>query len=324
MQAITFKSSGHDDYLDFLKGVCILFIILNHCLPEAWFGSTLFYFWGRFAVPIFLFIQVFHGYKRGLEGLYTHWGKIWRRVVKPFILVNILIVGSLLIRPILDNRLSASTVFWSIIPGGPGGYYPWIYVQFAVLLPLLAPLLQRWGEAKSAVVFIVASQCMEIACCLCHLPEWAYRLLFFRYTFIIYLGYLMVKHKGKVNDWQMLLLAGISIAAIFFFCYTGISLRPWFYDYRETHWICYFHIVTLVLLLSMAYRHCGKAIASFIGHLGVCSYEIFLCQLAYFSLFYDSLRQLLEPLGHPFAVSMAMIAVSVAVSIAPAFFMKRL
>ena len=63
---VVFKRSGYDSFIDFLKGICILLVLLDHSLSLIK-EYSLFAIWGRPAVPIFLLIQVFHAYKRGVD-----------------------------------------------------------------------------------------------------------------------------------------------------------------------------------------------------------------------------------------------------------------
>ena len=55
---IAFNKHGYDPFIDFLKGVCILFIILTHCFPEYLIEYTQFDLWGRTAVPLLILLQV--------------------------------------------------------------------------------------------------------------------------------------------------------------------------------------------------------------------------------------------------------------------------
>ena len=58
-----FEHSGNDAFIDFLKGVSIILVILSHTLPHH---LTFFPIWGGSkAVPIFLAIQIFHAFEKG-------------------------------------------------------------------------------------------------------------------------------------------------------------------------------------------------------------------------------------------------------------------
>jgi fucose 4-O-acetylase-like acetyltransferase len=60
-----FSKIGHDLSLDFVKGIAILLVLLNHCTASAFQQDSWFFLWGYPAVPLFLLIQVFHAYKGG-------------------------------------------------------------------------------------------------------------------------------------------------------------------------------------------------------------------------------------------------------------------
>ena len=148
---ITLNKSGYEPFLDFLKGLCIIWVILTHCMSIALQDATLFSLWGAMAVPLFLIVQVFHAYKRGIENCkYNNkiWDKIYSRVLKLFILAQVpLFVGW-----VYTKRNDVFTAVTEYISGGgvgPGNYYVWVYMQFALLLPLMAVFLRKtahlWG-----------------------------------------------------------------------------------------------------------------------------------------------------------------------------------
>lgn len=66
--SLTFNRDGYDPLIDYLKGLCILFVVIQHSIPTALHHYTMFALWGRLAVPIFLLIQVFHAYKKLIGG----------------------------------------------------------------------------------------------------------------------------------------------------------------------------------------------------------------------------------------------------------------
>ena len=78
----TIKKNGYEPFMDFLKGLCILCVIWEHGMP--FLHETLFYFWGKMAVPLFLVIQCFHVLKKDSIS-YPSFSKLSKRVLCPFI-----------------------------------------------------------------------------------------------------------------------------------------------------------------------------------------------------------------------------------------------
>lgn len=128
-----------DLYIDFLKGLCIICVILTHCLPAEIHKASAFVLWGDMAVPLFLMLQSYHVFRRAdntcMRFLNTfNWRKIWARIIKPFVLIT-LFTGLILIMSGLEPQ---SVIRRAIVSGGigPGSYYVWIYMQFVLLLPV--------------------------------------------------------------------------------------------------------------------------------------------------------------------------------------------
>ena len=198
---------GYDPSIDFIKGVCIILIVLNHCIPADLRLRIGFPIRGSPAVPIFLIIQVFHFYKKGIYAVKFDFGKVWRRVVKPFLIVELLILLIWLWSFWGDNGNAMPSLKDGVymLTGGPGSYYPWIYVQFAIILPFFRPIF-KCKNAYVIIFFVLFSQVLELFCVVCTIREWVYRLLFFRYVFLIYLGYLLAS-KGYIVTWPVVLLS---------------------------------------------------------------------------------------------------------------------
>lgn len=141
-------SQQRDLFIDFLKGLCIVSVVLTHCLPQAVMKASIFVLWGAMAVPLFLMLQSYHVFKHGTQiemklKDYYPWHKIWLRIVKPFVLVT-LVTGAILV---IAGHDPIVTIKEAVIAGGigPGSYYVWIYLQFALLLPLILTLFNKLG-----------------------------------------------------------------------------------------------------------------------------------------------------------------------------------
>ncbi len=143
-----------DLFIDFLKGLCIICVVLAHNLPSVVMKGIVFVAWGSMAVPLFLLLQSYHIFhsvnQRRLVDespisirKYYNFEKVWKRIARPFIIVTIL-TGAILV--VLGHN--PVDVFKSaIVCGGigPGSYYVWIYIQFFLLLPLFLTFVNKWG-----------------------------------------------------------------------------------------------------------------------------------------------------------------------------------
>lgn len=282
-----FSKIGHDLSLDFVKGIAILLVLLNHCTASAFQQDSWFFLWGYPAVPLFLLIQVFHAYKGGFGKKSVRWGKIWTRAMSPFLIAEVVIlVATIAMYPLEPVRhLLLSMAYWG--GGGPGSYYPWIYFQFAILLPLLAPLFRKLSEKSLLVLFLLLSIGSEVFCNLAHIPEWLYRLLFVRYIFLIYLGYQMVV-RGVVLNILTLSLSLLSVVALYFFEVKDFQLFPVFYyseSWKSFHWLCYFYIAYPMLYVLCRFFYWLPAdswLEKTVCKMGEHSYAIYIFQLTYF------------------------------------------
>ena len=306
-EKIVLKTDAYEPFIDFLKGVCIVLVILNHCLPSNIEYYSFFSLWGKSAVPLFLLIQVFHAYKKGLLRANFNFHKIYKRIILPFLIVELVLLVFRLITLAakITSLQSLSDHLIKILKCGgigSGSYYPWIYVQFAILIPLFVPILKKTGHIGIALFFILLSQAVEFFCSIINMPEWIYRLLCIRYVFIIYLGYLLTTKGFSINKKTMVLTI-LSLISILFFNYINADLSPLFYmsvyKWRTCHWICYFFYAFLLVVIYKFYNKTSSSgtFNSFMLKIGKYSYEIFLFQMCYFEfhgLFLQGLRVFIE------------------------------
>lgn len=150
MFTVCLNKHGYDPYIDFLKGLCIVWVVLTHNLSAAVRDVTAFPYWGSMAVPLFLLIQVFHAYRKGVENVKVEYNlsKLFHRIILPFLVATAVVLA---IKFVLNPAAFGNCLHRALLNGGvgPGCYYPWVYVQFFFILPLLARVLAllgpRWG-----------------------------------------------------------------------------------------------------------------------------------------------------------------------------------
>ena len=114
-KTILLSKEGYDPFIDYLKGVSILFVILAHCLPLQEY--ILFSLWGAQAVPLFLLVQVFHSYKKGVGYISVSYDlkKLFHRIFKPFLL---LVVIQLLLLIFFQQKNPIVPIKNAILSGG--------------------------------------------------------------------------------------------------------------------------------------------------------------------------------------------------------------
>lgn len=297
---LVLKRDGYDPFIDYLKGICIIFVIINHCMPENIMANTGFFFWGVSAVPIFLIIQVFHAYKNGVDHSKLKHKKIWRRIVWPFILAESVILIVFLFR---DQHFTYKEIVNDILcliksgGYGPGAYYPFIYLQFAIILPFITWVF-RSHKPYLCICFVIISQLSETACSYFHLPQLAYRLLFIRYIFLFYLGFLLA-YKGFILNLFTFCLAFICLVFSTYVVYSHQNFTPVLYDFVNPacHWFCYIFIAFfLFFLLRKIYYYFDSVsiLKNYVIKAGKYSYEIFLFQIVYFAIANDYINNLLK------------------------------
>lgn len=292
MRTLVLNNKGYEPFIDFMKGICIMWVVLTHSIPYELKQLIGFPLWGAQAVPMFLLIQSYHYFKHK-ELPSIHWMKLFRRIILPFVAVEAVIALSIFIASLCGSGGLMASLRALIASGGvgPGSYYVWIYLQFALILLPLFGRLQKKVHLSSivwAIIFILISEGLEILCSFWHPDGKIYRLLSFRYIFLIYGGYLWAKHGVKCN-WYTIALSLFSIVMIILLQYRNFTLEPLIYDttWRYFHWFCYFWVIfALTTIVNALYNiQRERKITEIIKAAGRYSYQIFMVQLMVFYWF---------------------------------------
>lgn len=290
-KVLVFNKDGYDPFIDFIKGVSICGVILTHTISASFHQWSLFCLWGDLAVPLFLLIQVFHACKKGIKQYRLDVKKLVKRIIIPFVIAQFFIVCLLILlrNNNMDGVFAIIKQFGNL---GPGSYYIYIYLQFALLLflPRLFSLNNQNSKFKSLKIFclgVVISIILEIASCLLIDNSEVYRFIFIRYIFLFFLGWIITVKGVKINL-ITLVLSLLSIFSILVFNYTEVDLWPFFWSksWRIFHWISYFYVAWLLLfILNRIYYQIEmrcKFITQYFISCGKWSYEIFIFQMVYF------------------------------------------
>ncbi len=235
-KVITFNKSGYDPFIDFIKTYAILCVLVGHTLVlHDYWGYGL---WAGMQVPLFVLVQAFHSFKKETPGVNLK--KIFLRVVVPYIIIQSI--------PFIYLLCKNPSGLYSFIGGGgagPGSYYPWVYIQIALLLPFVKRWIDKNKEHQTKVLisFLVVCEAFEMLFSLIDLPDGIYRLLAVRYIFLLYLAWLWVKN-GIVMNRLTIILSVLSFIAIVYFEYFSVDDEILFYNtaWEYHRWPCYFFV----------------------------------------------------------------------------------
>ena len=101
MIKITFNKSGYEPFFDFIKAYAILCVLMGHTIP--FLEETGYSLWYGMQVPLFVLLQVFHVFKKKSYSFSIK--KICKRIVYPFLLIQIIPIGYELFKHGYTNSL---------------------------------------------------------------------------------------------------------------------------------------------------------------------------------------------------------------------------
>ena len=278
-RCISFNLKGYDPFINFIKAYAIICVLIGHSFPFLdYMGYGL---WAGMQVPLFVLIQVFHNFKK--DKISFDFSKLFWRILCPFVIVQACIYLCMFV---ISQKDAFALFYEMVIDGGfgPGAYFPWVYLQLAIVICCLFNVINKYGKVVNLIVALSVCEGFEILFSFIDLPDGIYRLLSVRY----FLGWMWVK-EGIIINWKSITLSFISLLSIIYFEYFSTNEEPWFFStgWKFHRWPCYYYTAVLgVYLLNIIFQTIknNEFIKKWIGYLATCSYEIFLVQMAVCSL----------------------------------------
>lgn len=203
--------SHHIDWVDGAKGIAIVCVILEHCLPQQDKIFAAMHI-GQ-AVPIFIFITAYltSVHYRSFKEYFTanHLRKMLRSVLPPFLMV--LLCEIIVYWYHYGETFTVKSLLISGGCYGPGSYYLYIYLSLWFMLPFIVELVRRTPLWLSFLIMLGISVASEyfFSQITDSRFEKLWRILPVRYFMITWLGCAAIRFSDKVCN-LMLVLAVVS------------------------------------------------------------------------------------------------------------------
>lgn len=292
------KNNEHSRYrsVDFIKGVCIIFIVVTHCnFNDIERLKYLFPFWIDMAVPVFMVLSGFvygKSFQRkrisSFDDAYS-WDYIIEKITRYTIPFAFVFGIELLLSVINNQGINIFQIGFDFLCGGygPGSYYYPIMIQFIFLVPVIFITVDKHGH-KGLVIFGIINFIYEVLKRAYLMNAECYRLLCFRYIFLIAYGCYLSKIGYKRNKKYELLVATVGMVYIVIFRYLGYTPIVTNFWSGTSFWAVLLIIPLVDPLINSKVRN------NAIETIGKASYNIFLTQM----IWYNELGHIEDRIGN--------------------------
>lgn len=276
--------------LDFIKGICIICVVLLHSIPYKilYKFKAEFHIWH--AVPILLLVSGFSIAKlyetRTLNFSEFNFGidiivKRIRKLLYPCIVVLILEILLILFFSSTKFDLKYFKIFIVSGGSGPGSYFIYIALQNILLAPFLFYLISKYNSKGLVVIFLITFF-FDFISVLTKIPVDIYRILSIRYLFIYSLGIWYYFNQSFLQSKLLLLLSFVGIIFLFFARLFFFDLHPILpFWHSHTAYSSFWSLTIFVFLFSFAENY-NFIFKEAISNCGRNSLFIFLTQMVYF------------------------------------------
>lgn len=276
--------------IDYLKAVCVIMVIITH---YDWSDKihAVFLFGINMAVPVFMLIS---GYNFASSGLRKANGEVMKmyqpemvlpkvvRFTSPFLIIYTIEV---ILKVAQGSEYSALDIFGGFLEGGygPGSYHYPLMLQLLIVFPVIFFFVKKMGK-WGVVLAAYLNFAYEILIHTAEMELETYRLLIFRYTFLLALGcYLFFNLHNKIRPWVLGVMMCIGIGYLYAIYYADYEPQLFTYWTRTSMMTAFyiFPLIYLVFRYGMKLRIPG-ILGKTIEKLGQASYHIFLVQMVYY------------------------------------------
>ena len=276
--------NGRYRSVDFVKGICIVFILITHYM---WSDSErlklLFPFYIDMAVPIFMIIS---GYvhaksftKKNIATIGEAYtlkntiGKIIRYTV-PFVLAFVFEEVAYSAIGVVSHKPFQMLLIFLGGGFGPGSYYFPIMIQFVFWFPIIFFIIKKY-DFTGLIICGAINVTYEILKLAYGMNEGCYRVLIFRYTLLIAYGIYLTKGNSRRKRISIICEV-IGITYIVLVNYFGI--KPVITEF----WSGTSVIACLYIIPISSFLIFNKAHSRLVEFIGKASYDIYLVQMVYY------------------------------------------
>ena len=285
--------------IDLIKGFAIILVLITH---YSWTDEQrklfVFPFVINMAIPVFMVIT---GYvyslslsKQGINHIEDAFPMkmILKRIVRYALPFYAVIIWSLF-DPHFQRLSLLELLRWAIDGAdGPGSYYFPVMIQIVFVFPLVYFLINK-KEGKGLLIAFIANSVYELLAWSYGMPTTCYRLLMFRYVFLIAVG--VYAFKGyKLKLWQSILTAIIGAAFIIIVVYFDYVPRIVNSDWSTTNFISSMLIVPLMIWILQNHKNIRVMFLLPIEIIGRASYHIYLVQMVYYLWYYYEFQRIVS------------------------------
>lgn len=283
------SESNRSNFLDIIKGLMIIFIIITHFKFEypSDYLKYGFVFYIDMAVPVFMIIT---GYLTALslqtKNISTYSEAVSAEIVIPKLLRFLVpfVIAFTIEIPVLAivKNDSFFSIFETFFRGGegPGSYYTPVLIQLIFVAPVIYFIVKKYDFYGTVLCFIFTAF-WEIVQCSWMVTDRPYAIIAFRYISIVAFGCYMA--VGKVSLNKTALLSMFVIGVIWQTALNYIPLNP---PLMNLSWARVNYLPSLLVvpvmyvLIKKFYGRCVSI--PILQELGKASYNVFLTQMVFY------------------------------------------
>lgn len=280
--------------LDIIKSISIFFVIVTHFIaqfnPDLEY-RFLFSFYVDMAVPFFL-ITTGYTHCKSLENISVHstidyYNKDFfrsklQRALIPYaitLFIEIVLMFFILQVPLLKFLHTVIKYILKIGAWGPGGYYPVVFFQIILWIPLMYKYFRR-NPLNTFFITILLNITFEVFAHK-YLTIQVYRMLSFRYLTFVLLGMFLYTYKDKISKTFIPELS-FAIGFIYLIYVNYIDYTPSFFTWwTNTTMLSAFYAFSIIyyFLKLESYFQSIQKYLTFLVTIGKSSYHIFFVQM---------------------------------------------
>ena len=289
--------SGRINWIDTVKGVAILFVLLQHCgFSDKTMKIALFPYFENLAIPIFMTISGFTftlSLRKAMKGnfgvikYYFDFRNLKKKVIRILPAYTLVFILEIVLDFLKNGNFSFKNLLLYFVGGlnFPGSYYIPVLVELVIIFPFLVILHQKLPKGLDLLLVLLVQVAYEVFIFYAGIPEWFTRLLVIRYLLFVVLGIYLFESKDKeiplpVNLTLMILGLAYITAIGYFNCQPKVIFATW----TNTALPTAFFVFPVLYFIQKKFGKSSRVLK--FNLIGKASFHIYLVQMMFFGFFW--------------------------------------